>query len=125
LRRFTHSFSNHILALPPMFKDCGPTAVATHYSKPTSLRRKGAFELPSNTMAADPHALPILGQAGYWAQADEAENSIAGLIRGDTAGPAGLLWVRQRITGIESEPAPMKMVKADPTDLARIRTGRG
>lgn len=35
------------------------------------------------------------------AQADEAENFIAGLIKGGTAGPAGLLWVRQGITGIE------------------------
>jgi hypothetical protein len=35
------------------------------------------------------------------AQADEAEAFIAGLIRGGAAGPAGLLWVRQGITGIE------------------------
>jgi DNA repair exonuclease SbcCD ATPase subunit len=35
------------------------------------------------------------------AQADEAENFIAGLVRGGTAGPAGLLWVRQGVTGIE------------------------
>ena len=35
------------------------------------------------------------------AQADEAENFIAGLVGGATAGPAGLLWVRQGITGIE------------------------
>lgn len=35
------------------------------------------------------------------AQADEAENFIANLVRGGTAGPAGLLWVRQGITGIE------------------------
>lgn len=35
------------------------------------------------------------------AQADEAETFIAGLVRGGTAGPAGLLWVRQGITGIE------------------------
>ena len=35
------------------------------------------------------------------AQADEAENFIAALIKGGTAGPAGLLWVRQGITGIE------------------------
>ncbi|MFC7397957.1 AAA family ATPase [Chelatococcus sp. GCM10030263] len=35
------------------------------------------------------------------AQADEAENFIARLIKGGTAGPAGLLWVRQGITGIE------------------------
>lgn len=35
------------------------------------------------------------------AQADEAESFIAGLVRGGTAGPAGLLWVRQGVTGIE------------------------
>lgn len=35
------------------------------------------------------------------AQADEAENFIANLIRGGSAGPAGLLWVRQGVTGIE------------------------
>jgi DNA repair exonuclease SbcCD ATPase subunit len=35
------------------------------------------------------------------AQADEAEAFIAGLIRGGTGGPAGLLWVRQGVTGIE------------------------
>ena len=35
------------------------------------------------------------------AQADEAENFIAGLIHGGAGGPTGLLWVRQGITGIE------------------------
>ena len=35
------------------------------------------------------------------AQADEAESLIAGLINGGAGGPAGLLWVRQGITGIE------------------------
>lgn len=35
------------------------------------------------------------------AQADEAENFIANLTRGGASGPAGLLWVRQGITGIE------------------------
>lgn len=35
------------------------------------------------------------------AQADEAENFIAGLIDGGAGGPAGLLWVRQGITGLE------------------------
>ncbi|MFI0846061.1 DNA-binding protein [Mesorhizobium sp. IMUNJ 23232] len=35
------------------------------------------------------------------AQADEAEAFIGNLIRGGTAGPAGLLWVRQGVTGIE------------------------
>jgi len=36
------------------------------------------------------------------AQADEAENFIARLIQGGTGGPAGLLWVRQGVTGIET-----------------------
>ena len=35
------------------------------------------------------------------AQADEAEHFIADLIRGGAAGPAGLLWVRQGVTGME------------------------
>lgn len=35
------------------------------------------------------------------AQADEAENFISALIKGGPAGPAGLLWVRQGVTGIE------------------------
>ncbi|MBS3647837.1 DNA-binding protein [Pseudaminobacter sp. 19-2017] len=50
------------------------------------------------------------------AQADEAENFIAGLVRDGTAGPAGLLWVRQGITGIEkrsrSEEDSEKQVRA-------------
>lgn len=35
------------------------------------------------------------------AQADEAENLVASLIRGGIGGPAGLLWVRQGVTGME------------------------
>ena len=50
------------------------------------------------------------------AQADEAENFIEGLVRGGTAGPAGLLWVRQGVTGIErrskSEEDTEKQVRA-------------
>ncbi|WP_339703555.1 DNA-binding protein [uncultured Sphingosinicella sp.] len=42
-----------------------------------------------------------LGSGRLLAQADEAENFIAGLINGGAGGPAGLLWVRQGITGIE------------------------
>lgn len=38
------------------------------------------------------------------AQADEAENFIARLIKGGPAGPAGLLWVRQGLTGLEKRP---------------------
>lgn len=35
------------------------------------------------------------------AQADEAERFIASLVKGGISGPAGLLWVRQGVTGIE------------------------
>lgn len=35
------------------------------------------------------------------AQADEAERFIAALVKGGISGPAGLLWVRQGVTGIE------------------------
>lgn len=42
-----------------------------------------------------------LGSGRLLAQADEAENFIAALINGGAGGPAGLLWVRQGITGIE------------------------
>jgi DNA repair exonuclease SbcCD ATPase subunit len=35
------------------------------------------------------------------AQADEAETFIAGLVDGGAGGPAGLLWVRQGVTGLE------------------------
>jgi DNA repair exonuclease SbcCD ATPase subunit len=39
------------------------------------------------------------------AQADEAENFIAGLVKGGAGGPAGLLWVRQGVTGLERRTA--------------------
>lgn len=57
-----------------------------------------------------------LADGRLMAQADEAERFIAGLIKGGTAGPAGLLWVRQGITGIErrsrSEEDSEKQVRA-------------
>lgn len=42
-----------------------------------------------------------LGSGRLVAQSDEAENFITSLTRGGTSGPAGLLWVRQGITGME------------------------
>lgn len=50
------------------------------------------------------------------AQSDEAETFIAGLVRDGTAGPAGLLWVRQGITGIE------KRSKTEEDGDTRVRT---
>ena len=42
-----------------------------------------------------------LGTGRLVAQADEAENFVAALVKGGAAGPAGLLWVRQGVTGVE------------------------
>lgn len=42
-----------------------------------------------------------LGTERVVAQADEAERFIADLTRGGVGGPAGLLWVRQGLTGLE------------------------
>lgn len=57
-----------------------------------------------------------IANARIIAQADEAERFIADLVRGGTAGPAGLLWVRQGVTGIEkrspSEEDSEKQVRA-------------
>lgn len=50
------------------------------------------------------------------AQADEAEAFISNLVRGGTAGPAGLLWVRQGVTGIE------KRSKVEEDGETKVRT---
>jgi hypothetical protein len=49
-------------------------------------------------------------------QADEAESFIADVVRGGTAGPAGLLWVRQGVTGIE------KRSKSEEDSEKQVRT---
>jgi len=51
------------------------------------------------------------------AQADEAERLIAGLVSGHAGEPAGLLWVRQGVTGLEKRP------KADEESERRAREG--
>lgn len=51
------------------------------------------------------------------AQADEAENFIAGLISGGAGGPAGLLWVRQGVTGVE------KRSRAEEESDKQVRAG--
>ncbi|MCB1447609.1 MAG: DNA-binding protein, partial [Rhizobiaceae bacterium] len=51
------------------------------------------------------------------AQVDEAENFISSLIGGGSAGPAGLLWVRQGITGIE------KRSRAEEDSEKQVRAG--
>ncbi|WP_428032538.1 AAA family ATPase [Ancylobacter sp.] len=62
---------------------------------------EGRFRLTKQYYGGRSARVTDLASGRLVAQADEAEAFIAGLIRGGTAGPAGLLWVRQGITGIE------------------------
>ncbi|MGQ4273747.1 AAA family ATPase [Terrihabitans sp. B22-R8] len=62
---------------------------------------EGAFRITKQYYGGRFARIADLATGRIVAQADEAENFIADLIKGGTAGPAGLLWVRQGITGIE------------------------
>lgn len=77
---------------------------------------EGRFRLTKQYYGGRSARVTDLATGRLVAQADEAENFIAGLIRGGTVGPAGLLWVRQGITGIEkrskSEEDSEKQVRA-------------
>lgn len=61
----------------------------------------GAFRITKQFYGRGSARVIDLANGRLIAQSDEAENFIAGLVRGGTAGPAGLLWVRQGVTGIE------------------------
>src|SRR5690606_12844976 len=62
---------------------------------------QGAFRITKQFYGRGAARVVDLANGRLMAQSDEAENFIAGLVRGGTAGPAGLLWVRQGVTGIE------------------------
>lgn len=62
---------------------------------------EGRFRITKQYYGGRSARVTDLARGQLVAQADEAENFIAGLVRGGTAGPAGLLWVRQGVTGIE------------------------
>ncbi|PTM42748.1 DNA-binding protein [Bosea sp. 124] len=65
------------------------------------LTGEGPFRLTKQFYGGRRAMVRELGSGRLVAQADEAERFIAGLVQGGTTGPAGLLWVRQGITGIE------------------------
>lgn len=62
---------------------------------------EGRFRLTKQFYGGKRASVTDLGTGRLVAQADEAEAFIASLTRGGSAGPAGLLWVRQGITGID------------------------
>ncbi|RST83461.1 DNA-binding protein [Aquibium carbonis] len=76
---------------------------------------KGRYRLAKQFIGGRRATVTDLGSGRLVAQADEAENFIAGLTRGGTAGPSGLLWVRQGITGIEDRD------KREEEDERRVR----
>jgi hypothetical protein len=62
---------------------------------------EGRFRIAKQFIGRRSATVTDLERGRIVAQADEAEAFIAGLVGSGTAGPAGLLWVRQGITGIE------------------------
>lgn len=62
----------------------------------------GRFRLTKQFYAGKRAGVVDLASGRIVAQADEAERFIAELVHGGSGGPAGLLWVRQGITGIEN-----------------------
>ena len=76
----------------------------------------GAFRITKQFYGRGAVRVFDLANGRLVAQADEAENFIAGLVRGGTAGPAGLLWVRQGVTGIE------KRSKSEEEGETKVRT---
>ncbi|WP_182086670.1 AAA family ATPase [Aureimonas sp. ME7] len=61
----------------------------------------GRFRIAKQYYAGKNARVSDLGTGRILHQADEAENFISGLVKGGTGGPAGLLWVRQGVTGLE------------------------
>jgi DNA repair exonuclease SbcCD ATPase subunit len=76
----------------------------------------GAFRITKQFYGRGFARVVDLANGRLVAQADEAETFISNLVRGGTAGPTGLLWVRQGITGIE------KRSKAEEDGETKVRT---
>jgi len=62
----------------------------------------GRYRLTKQFYSGRRASVTDLASGRLVAQADEAEAFIGDLISGGTSGPAGLLWVRQGVTGIEN-----------------------
>src|SRR5690606_29845693 len=61
----------------------------------------GRYRLTKRFLSSKHASVTDLENGRLIAQADEAEQFISSLVRGGTAEPAGLLWVRQGVTGID------------------------
>jgi tetratricopeptide (TPR) repeat protein len=67
------------------------------------ITKDGRFRLSKQYYGGRNASVTDLNAGRLLAQADEAEAFIADLVRGGTAGPAGLLWVRQGNTGLDKK----------------------
>ncbi len=61
----------------------------------------GAYRLTKQFLSGRRATVRDLASGRLLAQADEAERFIGNLVRDGGAGPAGLLWVRQGVTGLD------------------------
>lgn len=77
----------------------------------------GRFRLTKQFYSGRRASVTDLANGRLVAQADEAESFISALTRGGAGGPAGILWVRQGITGIE------KRSKSEEESDRRVREG--
>lgn len=75
----------------------------------------GRFRLSKQFYGGRRASVTELQSGRLLAQADEAERFIAELTRGGPGGPAGLLWVRQGVTGLE------KRTKSEEESDRRLR----
>ncbi|EAQ36222.1 hypothetical protein NB311A_01919 [Nitrobacter sp. Nb-311A] len=97
----------HALFFQPHSSGSGDVRILRPYSGGSPLVEAdivtgaGRFRITKQYFAGRSAQVTDLATGRLVAQADEAENFIAGLVKGGTAGPAGLLWVRQGVTGIE------------------------
>ncbi|MDO8358933.1 MAG: AAA family ATPase [Devosia sp.] len=97
----------HALFFQPHTGTPGPIQLLRPYSggsplvEADILTDAGSYRLTKRFYSGKRATVVDLGTGQLVAQADEAEAFISDLMGGGTSGPAGLLWVRQGITGLE------------------------
>lgn len=67
------------------------------------LTAAGRFRITKQYIGGKKAIVENLDNGRVQAQADEAERMISEIIRGGASGPAGLLWVRQGVTGLQEK----------------------
>lgn len=94
-------FFQSFAGLPKDVKRLQPYAGGNPLVEADIVIPQGRFRLAKQFIGGKRATVTDIASGRLVAQQDEAERFIADLVRGGTAGPAGLLWVRQGITGLE------------------------